>query len=81
MAQVLKNLKIEKSVVFVTKETDDWVMRASNNIANVEVTNASVLNVFWITNLPPHEFFKFWGGKVRLFYNYSKCHPTFVVVL
>ncbi len=50
MAQVLKNLKIEKSVVFVTKEKDELVMRASNNIANVEVTNASVLNVYDIVS-------------------------------
>jgi large subunit ribosomal protein L4 len=46
MAQVLKNLKIDKSVVFVTKEKDELVMRASNNIANIEVTNASMVNVY-----------------------------------
>ena len=50
MAQVLKNLKIEKSVVFVTKEKDELVMRASNNIANIEVTNASMVNVYDIVS-------------------------------
>ncbi|MBQ2864353.1 MAG: 50S ribosomal protein L4 [Clostridia bacterium] len=50
MAQVLKNLKIDKSVVFVTKEKDELVMRASNNIANIEVTNASMVNVYDIVS-------------------------------
>lgn len=50
MAQVLKNLKIEKSVVFVTKEKDELVMRAANNIASVEVTNATLVNVYDIVS-------------------------------
>ncbi|MBR2467768.1 MAG: 50S ribosomal protein L4 [Clostridia bacterium] len=50
MAQVLKNLKIEKSVVFVTKEKDELVMRAANNLGNVDVTNASVVNVYDIVS-------------------------------
>ena len=50
MAQVLKNLKIDKSVFFVTKEKDELVMRASNNIANIEVTNASMVNVYDIVS-------------------------------
>ena len=50
MAQVLKNLKIEKSVVFVTKEKDELVMRAANNIASVELTNATLVNVYDIVS-------------------------------
>lgn len=50
MANVLKNLKIDKSVVFVTKERDELVMRASNNLPNVEVTNASVVNIYDIVS-------------------------------
>ena len=50
MAQVLKNLKIDKSVVFVTKEKDELVMRAANNIASVEVTNATLVNVYDIVS-------------------------------
>ena len=50
MANVLKNLKIDKSVVFVTKEKDELVMRASNNLPNVEVTNASVVNIYDIVS-------------------------------
>lgn len=50
MANVLKNLKIDKSVVFVTKEKDELVMRASNNLPNIEVTNASVVNIYDIVS-------------------------------
>ena len=50
MAQVLKNLKIDKTVVFVTKEKDELVMRAANNLSNVDVTNASVVNVYDIVS-------------------------------
>lgn len=50
MAQVLKNLKIDKTVVFVTKEKDELVMRAANNLGNVDVTNASVVNVYDIVS-------------------------------
>lgn len=50
MAEVLKNLKLDKSVVFVTKEKDELVMRASNNLSNVEVTNASMVNVYDIVS-------------------------------
>ena len=50
MAQVLKNLKIDKTCVFVTKEKDELVMRAANNLSNVDVTNASVVNVYDIVS-------------------------------
>ena len=50
MAQVLANLKIDRSVVFVTKEKDELVMRAANNLGNVEVTNASMVNVYDIVS-------------------------------
>ena len=50
MAEVLKNLKLDKSVVFVTKEKDELVMRASNNLSNVEVTSASMVNVYDIVS-------------------------------
>lgn len=50
MAEVLKNLKLDRSVVFVTKEKDELVMRAANNLSNVEVTNASMVNVYDIVS-------------------------------
>lgn len=50
MAEVLKDLKLDKSVVFVTKEKDELVMRASNNLSNVEVTSASMVNVYDIVS-------------------------------
>lgn len=50
MAQVLKNLKIDKTCVLVTKEKDELVMRAANNLCNVDVTNASVVNVYDIVS-------------------------------
>ncbi len=45
MKEVLKNLKLDKSVVFVTKEKDELIMRASGNLQNVKITNASVINI------------------------------------
>ena len=50
MAEVLKNLKLDKSVVFEKKEKDELVMRASNNLSNVEVTSASMVNVYDIVS-------------------------------
>lgn len=50
MANILKNLRIDKSVVFVTKGKDELVIRASNNLQNVEVTNANVVNVYDIVS-------------------------------
>ncbi len=46
MVDVIKNLKIEKTVLFVTKEKDELVMRAVNNIAKADVTTANLLNVY-----------------------------------
>lgn len=50
MKEVLKNLKLDKSVVFVTKEKDELIMRASGNLQNVKITNASVINIYDIVS-------------------------------
>ena len=44
--EVIKNLKIEKTVLFVTKGKDELVMRAVSNIAKADVTTANLLNVY-----------------------------------
>ncbi len=46
MVEVIKNLKIEKTVLFVTKGKDELVMRAVSNIAKADVTTANLLNVY-----------------------------------
>lgn len=46
MISVLQNLKIEKSVLIVTMEKDDIVMRVSGNIPKVDVSFVQNLNVY-----------------------------------
>ena len=43
---VENNLKLTKTVLFVTKENDDVVIRSVNNIATADVTTANLLNVY-----------------------------------
>jgi len=46
MQKVLDNFKFNKSTVLVINEADENVMRASNNIQNLSVVNASLLNTY-----------------------------------
>ncbi len=46
MQEVINNLKLDKTVLFVTKEKDELVMRAVNNIERADVTTANLLNVY-----------------------------------
>lgn len=46
MLEVINNLKLTKTVLFVTKENDEVVMRSVGNIANADVTTANLLNVY-----------------------------------
>ena len=46
LKQVVENLKLTKTVLFVTNGNDEMVMRASGNMPNVDVTPASQLNVY-----------------------------------
>ena len=46
MQEVINNLKLTKTVLFVTKENDDVVIRSVNNIATADVTTANLLNVY-----------------------------------
>ncbi len=48
--EVLKNLKIEKSAIFVTNNIDDTIMRASANLQKVDITTANLLNVYDIVS-------------------------------
>ena len=48
MQKVLDNFKFNKSTVLVINEADENVMRASNNIQNLSVVNASLLNTYEI---------------------------------
>lgn len=43
---ILNNLKLDKSVLFVDKEISQLVLRASGNVARVNVSNAGLLNVY-----------------------------------
>lgn len=49
-AKVLENLKLEKSVVVVTADVNENVLRACGNLANVVVTTAALLNVTDLVN-------------------------------
>ncbi|MBQ3213764.1 MAG: 50S ribosomal protein L4 [Clostridia bacterium] len=45
--EILNNFKVDgKNVMFVLKEKDDTVLRASNNIPNLKVTYADVLGTY-----------------------------------
>lgn len=46
VATILKNLKLDKSALFVVAEDDKDLLRAANNIPQVEVINADLLNVY-----------------------------------
>ncbi len=46
MVEVCKNLGLNKSVIFVTKNKDEMVLRASANLQKVDVTTADILNVY-----------------------------------
>ena len=46
LQEVINNLKLTKTVLFVTKENDDVVIRSVNNIATADVTTANLLNVY-----------------------------------
>lgn len=43
---VLKNLKLDKSILFVDKLTTESLLRASSNVSNVTVTPSALLNVY-----------------------------------
>ena len=44
--KILENFKINKSVTFVLADIDKDILRAANNIPNVKVTYADVLNTY-----------------------------------
>lgn len=44
--QILNNLKLDASVIFVDKAPSDLVLRAANNIQNVAITASNILNVY-----------------------------------
>ena len=46
MVEVMKNLNLDKTAVFVIKGENENVLRASGNIPNVEVTSSDLLNVY-----------------------------------
>lgn len=46
MAEVLKNLNIDRTAVIVTKDANENVLRASGNLQSVEVTSADLLSVY-----------------------------------
>lgn len=46
MIEVMKNLNLDKTAVFVIKGENENVLRASGNIPNVEVTSSDLLNVY-----------------------------------
>ena len=46
MIEVMKNLGLEKTAVFVTAGKNENVVRASGNIPGIEVTSSDLLNVY-----------------------------------
>ena len=46
LASVVNNLKLDKTVIFVTKENNDNLIKASGNLKNVDVTTSNILNVY-----------------------------------
>ena len=46
MIEVMKNLGLEKTAVFVTAGKNENVVRASGNIQGIEVTSSDLLNVY-----------------------------------
>jgi len=46
LVEVLANLKLDKTVIFVTKDINDNLIKASGNLENVDVTTANILNVY-----------------------------------
>jgi large subunit ribosomal protein L4 len=43
--KVLKNKEIKRSVLIITRDTDDKVLRSVNNLPGVKITNSSNINV------------------------------------
>ena len=48
MVKVLENLKIEKSAVIVTENSDEKVILASRNIPKIETSTADILSTYQI---------------------------------
>ena len=46
MVEVLKNIGVDKTAVFVTKDINENVLRASGNIQAIDVTTSDLLNVY-----------------------------------
>ena len=46
MVEVLKNIGVDKTAVFVTKDINENVLRASGNLQAVDVTTSDLLNVY-----------------------------------
>lgn len=44
--QVLDNLKLNKTAIFVTKDINENLLKASGNIERIDVTTAGLLNVY-----------------------------------
>ena len=44
--ELLSNLKIDRTAIFVTKDINENLLRSSNNVSTIDVTTASQLNVY-----------------------------------
>lgn len=50
VVEILNNLKLDKSVIFVDKQSNDLVLRAANNLYKVSVAPANLLSVYDIVS-------------------------------
>ena len=46
VVSILNNLKLDKTVIFVTKGNNDNLIKASGNLKNVDVTTSDILNTY-----------------------------------
>lgn len=46
LVKALDDLKLERTVIFVTKENNENLLKAAGNLQNVDVTTANLLNVY-----------------------------------
>jgi len=44
--ELLSNLKIDRTAIFVTKDINENLLRSSNNVSTIDVTTAGQLNVY-----------------------------------
>ncbi len=46
LVKVLDSLKLDRTTIFVTKDINDNLLKASGNLENVDVTTSNILNVY-----------------------------------